>query len=160
MAYRGVGSAATSAYYAFFTSQKPRNQQLRRFADVLLCLYCIFSAVSLVESAEDRAAFERLVPFSSVSLYVTVLLTCVAALACSISWFVYDVMQVFVAVAFLRTVFVDCNFDYWTRKNSVDFWNQFRMCADSFCVVLGMIMYLSCTKAPVYVKDEENKKDE
>ena len=153
MAHRLVGSAATFAYYAFFSQRKPRNPQLRRTADILLAIYSIFSAVQLVESPEDRQAFTTFIPGGSVSVYIAVLLTCVTVMACIANLFVYDVMQLFVFVVLLRTIVVDCRLNYWMTKHRVDFWNQFRLCADNFCVALGILMYLSCTKSPVHFKE-------
>ena len=155
MVHRHIGAAAIFLLYAFFNAPKPRNQQLRRMAEILLGIYTVCAVYTLVESPEDKDAFLKLVPGGMVVFYVYALLFCVAALCYLPGYFVYDAMQVFVILLTLSTVFVDCNFQYWTRKRGMDYWNQIRLVSDNCCIVFGLLMYLSCTKKTVYADKED-----
>lgn len=156
MAHRLIGVAGCFVLYSFFTSPKPRNQQMRRIAEILLGLYTFMAVYSLVESEEDKAAFLKLFPGGMVTLYGFVIAYCVVAMCYLPGYFVYDASQVFCLVLLTRTAFIDCNVDYWTKRRGMDFWNQFKLIADNVCIVMGLVMYLTCVKKTLYTDSADN----
>ena len=145
MSHRMLGVAGYVILYAYFTMPKPRSASLRRIGETLVGLYLICATYSLMESPEDKAAFLKLVPFGNVSLYLYALLLGTSALCYVPGMFVYDVTQALILILPLSTLFVDCNIDYWTNKRGMDFWNQIRLLADNFAIVMGkQTILVSC----------------
>ena len=159
MCHRSVGLAGVFVLYAFFTSPKPRNPQLRRMGETLFGIYLLCTAYMTVESQEDRAAFLALVPGGKTVLYVYTLVVVACSLCYLPGYFVNDVSQILIYFLISSTALVDSRFHYWTRKRGVDFWNQARLLSDSVCVITGLVMYLTCTKKKVYGEPEHEKEN-
>ena len=156
MAHGLVGVAACYVIYSFFASAKPRNQQMRRIAELLFVIYVVIAVWSLAESPTDKEAFLKLVPGGMPVYYTYVLLYCVTAMCYLPGYFFYDVTQVFVVLLLLKVGFVDCNVNYWTKKRGMDFWNQIRIILDGVCIILGLLMYMTCIKKKLYGTEETN----
>ena len=158
MAHGLIGVAGCFIFYYFFNSPKPRNQQMRRMAELLLGIYTVVAVWSLAESPADKEAFLALFPGGMPVYYTYVLLYCVIAMCYLPGYFFYDVSQVFVVLLILKLTFVDCNIRYWTKRKGMDFWNQIRMISDTVCIILGLLMYMTCTKKKLYDDgDDEHK---
>ncbi len=154
MSTRLLGVAGMIMLYAFFTMPKPRSPQIRRIGETLVGLYLMCLTYTLVESPEDRKAFMDVVPGGESSLYVMATLLACCALCYLPGLFVHDVSQALILLLPLYTLFIDCNFHYWTKRRGMDYWNQVRLVADNMCVALGTIMYVSCTKKHIHAKEE------
>ena len=155
MSHRILGVAGYVVLYAYFTMPKPRTPHLRRIGETLVGLYLVCATYSLMESPEDKTAFLKLVPFGTASLYVYVLLLGVCALCYIPGMFVFDITQILLVILPLSTMFVDCNVDYWTRMRGMDFWNQVRVIADNMAIVVGALMYVSCSQKKIAIRDDD-----
>ena len=160
MAVRGIGVAGFTLLYAFYSMRKPRSQPLRRLAETLIGLYLGTALYSMLESPEDREAFLNLVPGSSVTLYIYALFLGTACLCYLPGLYVYDVTQALLPVLCISTIFVDCNMHYWTVKRGVDYWNQVRLLGDSVCIIMGVLMMLTCSVKTLPLSEEELRQHE
>ena len=154
MVSRMIGVAGTILLYAFFTAPKPRPLQLRRFGEILVGVYLVCLTYMLVESNDDRTAFNRIIPGGDLPVYVVVLLLATACLCYLPGLFVYDIIQMLVFLIPFYTLCVDFNFYYWHKVKGMDYWNQIRLIADNVTIFLGMLMYLSCTKKQIHAKED------
>ena len=146
--------------YAFYTEPKPRSQPLRRMAETIIGIYLGATVYSVLESPEDKEAFLKLVPGSSITLYIYALFVGAACLCYIPGLFVYDVTQALFVVLLINTVFVDANVHYWTHKRGLDFWNQIRILSDGVTVLMGVGMVLSCSKKVLPLTEEELRQHE
>lgn len=154
MSSRLVGTAGIIMLYAFFTMPKPRSQQLRRIGETLIGLWLVSITYALVESREDRSAFTTFMPFGEATLYVWAVVYGVCALCYIPGMFVHDVTQVLVVMLWISTMVIDCRIHYWTSRWGMDLWNQIRLLSDNITIILGLAMYLSCTKKWVSPKED------
>ena len=158
MANRLIGVAGYMLLYAFFASPKPRQPSVRKIGEILVGIYLVAAAYIAVESPEDKTAFLKLVPGAEVSLYIYVMIICACALCYLPGNFVHDVSFALIIAVSMHTAFVDLSLQYWTRKRGMEFWAQTRLIADNCFIILGAMMYMSCTKKKIY-KEPDEKKD-
>ena len=154
MGVRTIGVASVFLLYGHFTDKKvTENDQIRRLGETFLGIVMIAQVYGLIESPEDKNAFLSHIPCSVVALYIYAIILGAAGLCYLPGIFVHDVTQVLVFLYTLVTLLIDTDFNYWSKKRGLDFWNQFRLLSDSLLIVLGFIMLLSHTRKQVYAKD-------
>jgi hypothetical protein len=154
MAVRMVGVSGFFFTYGYFTSSKPRPKMLRRFGEILIGLYALATTYCVLQIAEDREAFLKMFPFSQPLLFVYATLLGGVGLCFLPGLFIYDTTILLTILLVLSTAFVDCRMHYWTKRRGLDYWNQFRLAADSFSLVCGCLLYL-CLARKKLPKDSE-----
>ena len=87
-------------------------------------------------------------------MYIWALIFGTCALCYLPGLFVHDVSHVLVVVLTISTAMVDTRIHYWTKRWGMDMWNQIRVLSDHITIILGLVMYLSCTKKPQPVKED------
>ena len=155
MASRLVGVAGMIMLYAFFTMPKPRSAQLRRIGETLVGLWLVCATYMLVQSPEDRSAFTSHLPGGTPMVYIWAVMLGTCALCYLPGMFVHDVSQVLIVFLSISTILVDCDINYWTKRRGLDFWNQIRLAADLITIILGLCMYVTCTKKRIPAEKEE-----
>ena len=119
MASRIVGVAGIVLLYSYFTSERPRNPQLKRFGETIFGIYVMGFTYGLVESPEDRNAFMAHIPGGEYSLYVFAVLLATAALCLLPGLFVHDAAQILLLLLTVYTAVIDCDLRYCVRQVSL-----------------------------------------
>lgn len=160
MVHRMIGIAGFILFYAYFNMRaREKNPQLLRVGQILVGIYLVCAMYISVESPEDKESFVKLVPGGLYALYVYALIVGVSALCYLPGLYVHDVSQGLIIVLSLTTIFIDSDLNYWTKKRGLDFWNQIRILGDNITVIVGLIMYLTCTRKPTYGEPQQEKLD-
>jgi hypothetical protein len=141
-----LGTSGFFLLYAFFTSEKPRPQHLRRAGEVIVGIYVAAFLYQLLREPIEREAFLKLAIGGSISLFMMAIILAACVLCYIPGFFVIDITQALLLGLWFTTIAVDARMEYWTKKIGVDYWIQFRIVADHFAMMLGCIMYLTCTK--------------
>jgi ABC-type multidrug transport system fused ATPase/permease subunit len=155
MANRMVGVAGFFLLFAYFVSQKPKPKLLRRLGELLVSVHLLVATYSILQTAEDREAFLKLVPGSQPMLFVFATLLVSIGLCYLPGLFVYDVTQVLIVVLSLMTVIIDMRMSYWTERRGLDYWNQLRLLLDNVAIIAGCVMYLSCSRKKFVPSDDD-----
>lgn len=149
-----IGVAGYFLLYAFFTASKPRPRWLKRTGELLIGIYALAATYTVLQSAEDKEAFLKLVPGSQPMLFVYTTLLAAIGLCCLPGQFVYDVMQALFVILLFSTLLVDARISYWVQRRGIDYWNQLRMLSDNFAIIAGATMYLACSKK-IFIEPEK-----
>jgi FtsH-binding integral membrane protein len=158
MATRMIGVAGYFFFYAFFSSRKPRPYWLRRTAEILLAIYACMTTYAVLQVSEDREGFLKLVPGSQTVLFLYATLLGCVGLCLLPGLFTYDITVMLTVLLTLSTILVDCQISYWTKRRGLHYWNQIRLLADNIAILMGCIMYLTCTRKKL-PEDDRPKSD-
>ena len=141
-----LGTAGFFLLYAFFTSQKPRIQYLRRIGETFVGIYVACFLYQLLTEPTEKEAFLKHALGGTISLYMFAILLAVCTLCYIPGFFVIDITQALLLALWFFTVTVDSRMHYWTKRIGVDYWIQIRLIADHFAMMLGCLMYVTCSK--------------
>ncbi|XP_021353061.1 transmembrane protein 101-like [Mizuhopecten yessoensis] len=139
MSIRHLGCSGMFILYSHL-QDKSGSSQLRRLGEIIVGLYLIGITYILNNSAEDKRAFLSHIVGGDWSRYFYTLILACAALSFFSGYFLRDMSVSMIILLTLSTLFVDCDFTFWTNRRGMHLWNQIRIVLDDICLILGFTM--------------------
>jgi len=136
---------------------------LRRVGEFLVGCSVMFGTYSILQVAEDREAFLKLVPFGHVMLFIYGTALGTVGLCYIPGLFVYDLTFGLAVLLSTSTLGVDMRMWYWTGRRGLHYWNQVRLIVDNLAMIAGALLYLTCAERelpPLPVEEKAPNADE